>query len=122
MDARTLTQQNYDKLDRMADMIEPLGEILTDQEAAREIQARRYTTAAKLMLKNHKQATVAFLAAFEGVPEDEYEIDGMALVIKLLMRFNELQDVINALFPSRAQNAGGASSGPVTENTEGVAQ
>ena len=122
MDARTLTQQNYDKLDRMADMIEPLGEILGDREAMAAWRDGRRAAALRALIVGHRAAVVRLLAAFEGKAPEAYALDGGVLLVKLVYRFNELQELANALFPSRAQNAGGASSGPVTENTEGVAQ
>lgn len=118
----TLEQQNYDKLDMMADMIEPLGEIIGDSDVMEAWRQKQRGAAVALMLRNHKAEVVTILAALDGVPVDEYEVKPEEVVLKLLARLSELSGVVKAIFPTRAQSAAGASSGHATENTEDGAQ
>lgn len=113
---------NYDKLDLLCELIDPIGEIVGDPEALLLIKGGKRAAGVKAMIKNHKAAVVRVLAAIEGEDPETYRIDGGVLLIKLIAKFNELQDLADALFPSQAQNAGGASSGPHTGAILGGAQ
>jgi len=118
----TLEQQNYDKLDMMADIIEPLGEIISDSNVMTAWRNGQRGASVAAMIRNHKEGVVAILAALDGVPVEEYEVKPEEVVLKLLARLSEMKDVVKAIFPTRAQSAAGASSGHATENTEDGAQ
>ena len=70
-------------------------------------------------IKNHKAEIVEILAGIDGAEPEEYQIDGMSLFIRIFNMFNrpDLEDM-TGLFTSQVQSEGGASSGPVTANTE----
>ena len=108
---------NYDKLDLLAELIDPMGEILTDREALLCWKAGRKADGLRLMIVNHKAAIVEILARLEGEDPASYRIDGGALLLKLIAKWNELQEMAEVLFPSRAQSADAAYSGPVTDAT-----
>lgn len=76
--------------DVLAEIIEPAAEIFTD-EAVKEAltQGKNKLKAVKVVLKEHKQATIAVMAALEGVPTEEYEPSLFALPAMLLEVLND---------------------------------
>jgi len=109
-----MANANYDKLDMLVDLIDPMTEIITDPEALLLWKAGKRAEALKRMIGAHKAAVVRALAIIEGEDPERYQIDGGVLLLKLIAKWNELQQLADALFPSSAQSAGGASSGPAT--------
>jgi hypothetical protein len=76
--------------DVLAEIIEPAAEIFTD-EAVKEAltQGKNKLKAVKVVLKEHKQATIAVMAALEGIPAEEYEPSLFALPAMLLEVIND---------------------------------
>jgi len=110
--------KNFDKLDLFADLIEPAGAILADKEWAQKWQNGDRTGAIKAAIKGHKAEIVEILARIDGVEPEDYQIDGLALFMRLVAMFNRPDIEATVLFTQQAQNVDGASSGPVTENTK----
>lgn len=109
-------QANYDRIDLLADMIEPMGRIVTDRAVVQAWREKDRAAAARLALKNHKPEVVELLARLDGQEPERYEVSA-ASAVKLLARVNELLALVKAVFPTRAQSADAASSGPATGST-----
>lgn len=84
---------NEQVLDRFADLIEPVAEILGDTEI--KAQAGNKAAFAALAIKRHKQAVIKILAITDGVPVDEYKVNPFAIPVKVINFLNrpELQDL-----------------------------
>ena len=104
---------NEDILDRFADLIEPVAEILADSEI--RAQADNRAAVAALAIKRHKHAVIRILAITDGVPVEGYRVNPFAIPVKVIRLLNmpEVKD----LFTVQAQTSGDALSGPATENT-----
>lgn len=118
-----MNRTNDDKLELFADVLEPAGRIIADKAWAQKWQAGDKIGAIREAIKGHKADIVEILARIDGVEPEEYQIDGLALFMRLVTLFNrpDLEPMIG-LFTSQAQNGGRESSGPATENTEGGAK
>ena len=110
---------NEDKLDLLAELIEPAGEILSDQAALAAWRDGDRRGGLQRLIRGHKGAIIEILARLEGRDPAEYELDGGALLLKLLARWNGLKELAEALFPLPAQSADAGRSGPATEATGG---
>lgn len=76
-------------LDLLADLIEPASEIMTDPEVKKLAQAKNKGAIVKVIIKNHKKAIREILAALDGVPADQYEMNIFTLPMKLLEILND---------------------------------
>lgn len=104
-------------LDVLADIMEPAIEIMQDKEFVALIRGNSGLKAAKIAIKNHKKAVLEMLAVLDGVPVDEYNPSILTIPARLLEILNDPEIV--ELFQSQDQPSDrGASSGPVSENTE----
>lgn len=102
-------------LDALADLIEPITEIVTDAEFVRLAKSNApRPKLIKAAIKGHKKAIIEILAILDGVPPDEYEVNLVTLPKKLLEVFNDPD--VASLFQSQGQVTK-TSSGSVTENT-----
>ena len=104
-------------LDTLADIIEPLSEILIDPE----IQEMHKAGLPKLKMikpaiKNHKKAVVTVLALLDGADPDNYEVNLLTLPMKVMEILDD-EDML-AVFPSQSQMMPSESFGSVTESTE----
>ena len=110
-------------LDVLADIIEPLASILTDeeiQEMSKKKPAPPSIAFIKPAIKNHKKELIQILARLENEPVEEYEAK-----VNLLTLPAQILDIINdpeiqKLFHSqeKSQITSLASSSPAMENTE----
>lgn len=110
---RTLT--NEEKLDLFADLLEPLGQILTDEAVKEAFKTKSRLKAISVAIKRHKRTIVEMLALIDGVPPKEYTVDIVALPLRLLEFANRPE--IQELFLSQAQTNAVSVSGSATENT-----
>lgn len=107
--------RNEDALDLLADLLDPVSEIMTDK-ALQTIAAKGdKMEIAKYVLKNKQPQVVQILARMDNKPVKEYN----ATITEM---FKQLLDVLNDkvmidFFASQAQSIVGASSVSVTENT-----
>lgn len=108
---------NGDKLDLLADLIEPVGELLGDREALAAWRDGDRGGCLRRLIRGHKGAIVEILARLEGRDPAEYQLDGGALMLRLLAKWGELRELAEALFPSPAQSADTGRSGPATGAT-----
>lgn len=112
-----MTRTNEDKLDLLADLIEPMGAILSDRDWMRLWDAKEYAAAIKSAIKRHKQEIIQILARVDNQQPQDYRIDGVALFFRLAAMLNRPDMDLKDLFTSRAQSAAAASSGPATAST-----
>lgn len=110
-------RSNDEALDLFADLLEPVAEIITDQEVIDALQNDgKWIKAIKPAIKNHKSAVVEILARVDGVEPSEYKVNVVALPIKLLNLLNKPE--LKELFTSQAQENAAGSFGLATENIE----
>ena len=102
-------------LDILADLIEPVGEIMTDKEIG-EVFKKNRLKAIGLAIKNHKKAVMQIMATMEGVPVEEYKCNVFTLPVKILELLND-PDIVQ-LFTYQGQTGDAISSGSASENTE----
>jgi hypothetical protein len=103
-------------LDVLADLLDPISEIVSDKEIATIIKSKMpKVKIIKPAIKNHKKAVIQALALLDGVPPEEYEVNLLTLPLKILEILND--PMIEELFSSQSQTMGSASSGSATENT-----
>ena len=103
-------------LDILADLIEPVGEIMTDKEIGEVFKKNRFK-AIGLAIKNHKKAVMQIMSTIDGVPVEEYKCNVFTLPVKILELLND-QDIVQ-LFTYQGQTGGANSSGSASENIEG---
>lgn len=102
-------------LDILADLIEPVGEIMTDKEIGDVFKKNRFK-AIVLAIKNHKNAVMKIMATIDGVPVEEYKCNVFTLPVKILELLND-PDIVQ-LFTYQGQTGDANSSGSASENTE----
>lgn len=108
---------NEDALDVLADLIEPMTEILSDAEVRDAWNAPNTTRAkvAKIAIKKHKSAIIDALAAIDGVPREEYKCNVLTLPLKVIEILND-KDLIS-FFGSAGHEKETASFGEATGST-----
>lgn len=102
-------------LEVLGDLIEPVGEILSDKTILDAWKENRYR-AIGIAIKNHKKAVIMVLATLDGVPVEEYKCNIFTLPMKVLELLND--PVLTQLFTSQGQTGDANASGSVSENTE----
>lgn len=108
-------RSNEDALDLFADLLEPVAEILADEELVKTIRSDgKLVTAVKLAIKRHKREVVEILARLEDKAPEEYEVNLLALPVKLLNLLGRPE--IKELFISQGQSDDAAPSGSATGN------
>ena len=102
-------------LDILADLIEPVGEIMSDKEIGEVFKKNRFK-AVGLAIKNHKRAVMQILATMDGVSVDEYKCNVFTLPVKILEILNDPELV--QLFTYQGQTGDANSSGSASVNIE----
>jgi hypothetical protein len=99
-------------LDMLADLIEPIMEIIEDKEVSKILKSRYNKDKAdstKIILgravsaaiKNHKKAVITILATLDDIPVDQYECNLLSLPKKMMDIIND--PAIFDLFTSQSQ-------------------
>lgn len=87
-------------LDVLADMIEPVAEIMGDNEISTILQSGKAPIKAiKLALKNHKRAILDMMAAIDGEDPETYQPSIFVLPKRLLDLLNDPE--VQRLFSSQ---------------------
>ena len=87
-------------LEVLADLIEPVAEILGDKEIGAVLQSGKAPAKAiKLALKNHKKAVLAMMAAIDGEDPETYQPSLFVLPKRLLDLLNDPE--VQRLFSSQ---------------------
>lgn len=107
--------KNEQAIEALADMFDPIVEIASDSAIISAARSDNKILMIKLMLKNHAKSIFQIMAAFEGVPADEYECSILTLPAKLLEMFNRPE--FSFLFPSQSQKTDETPFGSATEST-----
>ena len=102
-------------LDLLAELIEPVGEIMSDKEIGEVFNKNRFK-AIGLAIKNHKKSVMQILATLDGVPVEEYKCNVFSLPVKILELLNDPEMI--QLFQYQGQTGDANSSGSASENTE----
>lgn len=92
--------KNEEALDILADLIEPVAEIMADPNFKEVVQAKNKTAIIKVLIKDHKKSIIEILAIIDGVPVEEYEVNVFTLPLKLLDLLND-KDLVS-FFTSQA--------------------
>lgn len=107
-------------LDAIADLIEPITEILSDSsiEASYRDPNQNNAQLISLIIKNHKQAVIDILAILDGENPDEYvkKINLFTVPVKLMEIINDPE--MKSLFPLQARQKTSESFGPAMVNTQ----
>ena len=106
--------QGEEALELLADMIEPISEIMTDREIGEIWKMNRFK-AIKLAIKNHKRAVIEVMALLDGVPVEEYKCNVFTLPVKILELLND--PALVQLFTYQGQTGDAKSSGSATGST-----
>ena len=107
---------NEETLDLFAFLLEPVAELLADQNLVDLLKNSTPIKAVQFAVREHKKAVIEILARLDGAEPDEYKVNLIQIPIKLLKLLNDPQ--VQELFSSQDQQTAAASSGPATENTE----
>lgn len=116
--------QDEEALDLLADIIEPVGAILEDEEIAKIYEegtkSGNFGIKLKLklvavMIRNHKHEVIEILARLDKKNVADYHCNVLSLPTALLSLIND--PLMMDFFVSQAQKKGETSFGPVTENT-----
>lgn len=114
--------KNEDAIELLADLIEPIGDLISHKEVKEAIQSKQSKLAiAKVMLSSGKNEVLQILAALNGVPISEFTCNPITIFKDLLTLLNdpELSEVTD-FFTSAQTPTIKDASGFVAENTEGV--
>lgn len=103
-------------LDFLADIIEPATEIMTDPNMKVLIKAKNKGAIIKSLIKDHKKSIIEILAALDGVPVEEYQVNVLTLPIKLLELLNDKE--LMSFFTSQVSMEGQTLSTEPMENIE----
>ena len=107
--------KNEQAIEALADMFDPIVEIMGDENIVSAARKNDKVTTVKLMLKNHSRAVFELLAASEGSSPDEYECNMLTLPMKIVELLNTPE--LNFLFQSQSREME-TSSGSATGSTE----
>mgnify|MGYP003571249106 CR=1 FL=1 len=108
-----------DGIDLLADLLDPLSVILTDEEFRVAISKEtKRLKIVQLLLKTHKKEILEILALIDQEDPETYNPSIFVLPMKLMDILSMPE--INMLFMSQGQNEKSESSGPATESTEGA--
>lgn len=110
--------RNEDALELLAEILEPACEIMADEEV---IQPLIYGKGekihgVKMAIQKHKKACLELLAAFEGVPVEEFDCNLFTLPMRLLEIVNDKE--VLSFFTAQQTMSSKPSFGSATENTE----
>lgn len=87
-----------DAIELLADLIDPISEIASDESAREEMMKLGKGAAPmeliKPLLKNHKESILKILAIMEGVPYEEYHCNAITLPLRLIEILND-KELIN---------------------------
>lgn len=103
----------------LADLIEPVGEIMTDKEVLKDLtKGGNKFSAIAVAIRKHTKAVIALLAALERKDPVEYahEVTLATLPAKLLEILNDPE--LAQLFTSQGQTGDATSFGSASEKTE----
>ena len=108
--------ENEDALDLLADIIEPMSEIMSDQNIVKTYKSGKpmmFTVAE--ILRTHKQSTIEIVAAMHKEKPEKIKFNVITLTKDILDILNDTQ--IQQVFTLQSQTQENNSSGSATEST-----
>jgi hypothetical protein len=107
--------KNEDALDLLADLIEPVSVLMTDDKLKKMVsEGAARIDVAKYLLKAHNKEIIAVLARLNGA--DVYDANIVEILKQVLDLIND--PVLIDFFASQVRNWEGAISTPAMANTE----
>jgi hypothetical protein len=116
MSTEDIRLQNEEALERFADLLEPAGEIITDEEVREHLQNNEKMKAVKTAVKKHKSAIIEILARMDGEEPENYKVGVFTLPAKILGLLDNPE--LREFFTGQGQKDGGESSGSVMGITQ----
>ena len=101
-------------LDALADLLEPITEIVSDKEVVQLFRCEKKVHAVSVAIKKHKKAVITILAITDGENPETYEPNILSLPAKALEILNDSN--LMSLFQLQGQNDK-TSSGSAMEST-----
>lgn len=105
-----------EKLDLMADLLDPIATIFTNEDVVKayKTEESRPVDWVKAALKCDHKSVFEILAAFDGIPVEEYQFEMADPLIRIGEIFQNAE--LKSVFPFAGPKTDGASSGSATEN------
>lgn len=101
-----------------ADLLEPVSEILADEEIYKSIQnGLPQIVVIKKVMKKHPKAVITLLAVLDDEDPETYEVGFTTIPIKLMELMSD--EALVDLFTSQGRKEDETVSGSAMENTEG---
>lgn len=108
--------RDEDALDLLADIIDPVTEILADKEVVNTFLKKTKLQGISLAIKKHKKAVIRCLAILNGVSVEEYHCNIITLPKTILEIINDKDLMV--FFKSQSQEMEEESFGSATESGE----
>ena len=110
--------KNEAALELFADMMEPAGKILADEEVKGAFSAQPVDKAGiiQLLMKKHPSEVIDILRLIDGGDPKTYTISFLEIPLKLMELMRDPEVLM--LFTPQGQNGESAVSGSATESTE----
>jgi len=106
-----------DAIELLADIMEPVSEILQDTEIFKVVQSgANNLKIVQVILKRHKEKVLEIMAIVDQEDPETYKPNIFVLPMRLIELFS--QPEMRALFIGQGQKKDGERSGSATENTE----
>ena len=112
--------KNEDALDLLADIIDPVSEIMTDKELQKAVKGQNKLGVVKAIIKSHKTEILQILATLDGVPVEEYECNVFTLPVRIMELVNDKE--LASFFTSQEWTEEKTASIVPMENTEASEQ
>lgn len=90
--------KNEKALDVLAEIIEPITEIVTDEDVKNSIKEKNKIKAISKAIKNHKKEIIYILAVLDDEPIETYEVNLATLPFKIMEILSD--EVLNDFFTS----------------------
>lgn len=81
--------ENEKALEIMADLLEPMAEILGNEDTKKVFQTQPKIKIASYILKNHSKSIIKILAILDDVPVDEYKGNIVSMTSKVVEIMND---------------------------------
>lgn len=81
--------KNEQALDTLADILEPLADILQDEAVKDAFANDSRLKAVSVVIKKHKKSVIEIMARLDGCEPDKYEFNLMTLPAKILEILND---------------------------------
>ena len=108
--------KNEDALDLLADIIDPVSEIMTDNALREAVKGQNKLGVVKAIIKSHKAQILQILATLDGVPVEQYECNVFTLPVRILELVNDKE--LASFFTSQEWTEDQTAFTVPMENTE----